>query len=69
MDSNPIDDLENKMGQVDTGRASYLMFTGALSEGATLGHAYLAVAAYYCGMFSSMGLGKDEEEDEEASSS
>ena len=63
-EQDPITNIEQKAANYDTGRIAYLMLSGAIEEGATLGLAFLSVAAYYCGMFSAMGLGKEEDEDD-----
>ena len=66
-DNDPIHDLEQKVGRIDTGRASYLMLSGAIAEGASPAEAFLTLAAYYCGMFMSMnieiGLGEEDEDE------
>jgi hypothetical protein len=65
--NDPLHEFEQKHGNIDTGRASYLMLKGALDEGATMFEAICATASYYFGMF--LSIGADREDDEETPTS
>ena len=54
-----IGHIEQKNGYADTGRTSFIMLKSAKEEGATQTEAFLAVAAYYAGMFMAMNLDED----------
>lgn len=65
-DNDPLADIESRKGSQDTGKASYFMLDGAMKEGATMIEAFFAVSAYYCGMFASMKLDLEEDDDEQS---
>lgn len=58
---NPLKDIEDKTGIVDLGRTLFLMFKGAMEEGATVAEALGIVTAFAKGQ-ALAGMEQTEEE-------
>ena len=61
MDSNPINEIEDKKSLYDMGKMGYLVMMGAIAEGATTQEAFLVVKGYFAGIVN--GSTKDDEDD------
>ena len=51
MMTNPIDDIENRKGNIDLGRMVVQVFAGAREEADSWGEAFWATVAYFAAMF------------------
>lgn len=62
MTDNPINKIEDQIMWMDMGRQAYLIYKGAIEEGASITEAMKIVQAFYAGMFKGAKSEDDEAE-------